>query len=396
MKVLYACQEMPSECRKSIFLAGPTPRHNNVVSWREEALELLEKHNYDGVVYVPEPQDGVWKNEYDDQITWERTARLYADAILYWVPRDLDTMPAYTTNVEFGDDYKTGKVFYGRPNGAPKTRYLDQIFKSSAPRDNMIHETLEDTILSTLKYLDVGALRRGGEVSVPLHIWKTKQFSEWYKSQRLSGNSLVDSEVLFTFWVGDKKEILFSYVMWVNVWIGKEQRFKSNEFVFSRTDISSIVAFYEPTDNFEDVEVVLVEEFRSPARNKNSKVVELPGGSSTNDKLDPLTVARDELYEETGLFIRDTDRFIHVDNRQISGVLSSHICNVYAIELEKNEIDKIKLLEQNNVVLGEAAHDEKSSSERLHVRVRKVSDLDETEIDWANLGIIHHALSVVN
>lgn len=39
---------------KSIFLAGPTPRENNDVSWRVEACKILEDNGFDGIVYIPE------------------------------------------------------------------------------------------------------------------------------------------------------------------------------------------------------------------------------------------------------------------------------------------------------------------------------------------------------
>lgn len=42
------------ECKKSIFLAGPTLRKEIVKSWRPQAIEILEELGFDGVVYVPE------------------------------------------------------------------------------------------------------------------------------------------------------------------------------------------------------------------------------------------------------------------------------------------------------------------------------------------------------
>ena len=40
--------------KKSIFLAGPTPRSKEVKSWRPEAIRLLKEKGFDGVVFVPE------------------------------------------------------------------------------------------------------------------------------------------------------------------------------------------------------------------------------------------------------------------------------------------------------------------------------------------------------
>ena len=52
---------------KSIFLAGPTPRDGNVISWRIEACKILEKLGFDGIVYVPEYSTWKPKENYIDQ-----------------------------------------------------------------------------------------------------------------------------------------------------------------------------------------------------------------------------------------------------------------------------------------------------------------------------------------
>jgi len=260
MQVVYALEPIPAEISQSIFLAGPTPRSDGreagIESWRVEALKLLEDLGYDGTVFVPEPKDKDWAENYDHQITWERICRIYSDVIVYWVEREIKYMPAFTTNVEFGDDFKTGKMFYGRPDSAPKTRYLDSLFKTS-PRDNTIHSTLIEVLTAAVNYLDGGAFRRGGEALIPLHIWKTKQFQSWYTSHKNVGNSIIDAEVLNTFWI---EEDVFSFMLWVNLWIAREQRSIDNEFVFSRTDTCSVVAFYdsgEEGEGLDELEVVL-------------------------------------------------------------------------------------------------------------------------------------------
>ena len=39
-------------------------------------------------------------------------------------------MPGFSTNVEFGYWMHSKKVIYGRPYGAPKTRYLDWLYRT--------------------------------------------------------------------------------------------------------------------------------------------------------------------------------------------------------------------------------------------------------------------------
>lgn len=130
---------------KSIFLAGPTPRDQDVKSWRPEAINILNSLNYDGVIYVPE-HEFEQKYGYIDQVSWEREALTSADVILFWVPREIKIMPAFTTNTEFG--YFIAKnpetVVYGRPDEAPKNKYQDWLYKHETGKEPL--KTLENTL----------------------------------------------------------------------------------------------------------------------------------------------------------------------------------------------------------------------------------------------------------
>ena len=114
---------------KSIFLAGPTPRGKDSISWRKEACKILESLGFNGVVYVPEYSSWKPKDSYVDQAMWEREALFESTVIVFWIPRYLPDMPAFTTNVEFGYWLHTGKVLYGRPGDAEKIKYLDWLYE---------------------------------------------------------------------------------------------------------------------------------------------------------------------------------------------------------------------------------------------------------------------------
>ena len=116
--------------KKSIFLAGPTPRGKEIASWRVDAVKKLEELGFDGVVFVPEYSTWIPKENYVDQANWEREALTEATVILFWIPRSLPDMPGFSTNVEFGYWMHSKKVIYGRPDGAPKTRYLDWLYET--------------------------------------------------------------------------------------------------------------------------------------------------------------------------------------------------------------------------------------------------------------------------
>lgn len=134
---------------RSIFLAGPTSRKGcTLLSWRVEALAILQKLGFEGKVFIPECRSGEWEDEkltdaaYDDQVAWEERHLEVVSVRLFWVPRSVE-WPAYTTNVEFGEFYdgRFGDCVYGRPDGAPKTRYLDAKWwrkHHTPPFDNLL------------------------------------------------------------------------------------------------------------------------------------------------------------------------------------------------------------------------------------------------------------------
>jgi len=149
VKVLYSDDEPFDGLTKGIFLAGPTPRKPEVPSWRPEAEEILFEAGFSGTVLVPERQNGSAKLSYDDQVDWERAGLSLAKAIVFWVPRNMENMPALTTNVEFG--YWVAKsperVVYGRPPDAPGTRYLDWLIKQEN-KDAVVYDTLQSVLMA--------------------------------------------------------------------------------------------------------------------------------------------------------------------------------------------------------------------------------------------------------
>lgn len=147
MIINYSDQEV-IKGKKSIFLAGPTPRGDNTISWRSDACKKLEKMGFDGVVYVPEYSTWKPKADYVDQAMWEREALTNATVILFWVPRSLPDMPAFTTNVEFGYWLHSGKVVYGRPDDASKIKYLDWLYK--VDYDKEPHNDLASLLIDAL------------------------------------------------------------------------------------------------------------------------------------------------------------------------------------------------------------------------------------------------------
>lgn len=384
MKVVYALEDLPEVINKSLFLAGPTPRDNDGNPWRQEALKLLEEKKYDGVVFIPEPRNGEWHREYDAQIEWEDLCLNVADCIVFWVPRDLKTMPAMTTNIEWGRWETSGKCILGFPPEAEKMSYMACYAKEEKIP---IASTLSETIDLGLSFIEKEAPRSGGDRYVPLYIWNTPQFQSWYETQTAVGNYLNSAKVLFTYHHVKRQFGLFLFILRANVYVAAESRIKAFDFLLARTDISSVL-LWKRNETIEDSEVVLVREFRPSVSNKNCYIVELPSGSTPDPKEnEPLHVAVEEVWEETGFAI-SPERLKFNMARQLVGPLSSHKSHLYSAELTEEELDWFK--GQADIVHGNV-----NSGERTFIEVRKVKDLFKNDdLDWSTLGqiiaVIYH------
>ena len=147
MKILYANEECENiEDYYSVFLAGPSVRDAETKSWRPELIQLLENNYYirtdNLLLLIPEPRSGEWLDQYFEQLEWEQKYLELADLLLFWVPRELKHMPAFTTNIEFGMYImNTDKdLIYGRPDSSPKNKYLDYCydkFRDAKPFNNL-------------------------------------------------------------------------------------------------------------------------------------------------------------------------------------------------------------------------------------------------------------------
>ncbi len=130
MKVIYSDQKIEGlDSEFSIFLVGPSPRQTGVLSWRPEALKILQDLKFNGIVLIPERSNKQVPIDYDDQIEWEFEGLEAVSIIAAWLPRQIPLMPGFTTNFEIGKYLDSGRLLYGRPDGAEKTRYIDYMYR---------------------------------------------------------------------------------------------------------------------------------------------------------------------------------------------------------------------------------------------------------------------------
>lgn len=384
MIIVYSTEAIPNSINKSIFLAGPTLRSNqqHLISWRDKALSILETLQYDGVVFIPEARNGNFDVlDYNTITDWETKCLNIADDIIFYINRDINEgVLGLTTNDEFGYWKESGKCTLVTPIGADSVRYQQ---KWAQDLKIPMYTDLYNGLKSILDGQGDGEIREAGLRYIPLSIYRLSQFQSWLSNIKAAGNYIQEAKVLKTFKAPNGK--IFAYVLWANIFITKEDRMKTNEFVVSRTDISSCMMYYFHPDPME-CEIVLVSEFRTPVNNGEGMVYELPGGSSIKNGVDPLDTVIEEVHEETN-FKLNKHKICSEGSLQLAATMLTHKCHLYSYELDNFELDQLK--SNQNKIFGNI-----QDSEMTYLHVFKVKDIiDKGLLDWSNIGMI---LKVLN
>ena len=153
--VIYAQQDLSKMVFPAIFLAGHTPRDEGVESWRPAMIAELQAQGFKGTILVPE-MEGEWSRdfEYGKQIDWEERALNECNVILFWIPRSLPYMPAFTTNIEFGMwlEKDPKKITLGWPKDAYKMNYIEYKAKEAFISIQHTMKELAEKTLYKVKY----------------------------------------------------------------------------------------------------------------------------------------------------------------------------------------------------------------------------------------------------
>jgi 8-oxo-dGTP pyrophosphatase MutT (NUDIX family) len=321
-----------------------------------------------------------------NQFVWERTQRARADEIIHWFPQTPAPPPGPVTDAWLGEDMDSGRVILGCPGSSDdalrRLRLLADDLKVPAAN------TLPETVTLALSRIGPGALRTAGKRDVPLLLWRTPSFRAWLTAQEEAGNALLGGRLSCTFRVGPNRSHVLLWAYTARVWIAAENRVKENEVVLGRPDLTSVVA-YRPSPRWDDTELVLVREFRSPARTLDAYIREVPGGSSFKPG-DPRTTAAAEFTEETGLPLSPT-RLQLVGTRQPAGTLSAHTQTVYAVALSAEELERLRT--------DTTGHGNADESEHTYVEVARLGDIllpnSPHAVDWSTVGVIVQAVQAI-
>lgn len=225
--------------------------------------------------------------------------------------------------------------------------------------------------------------RQGEELEIPLEIWRTPEFQYWYSTQRAAGNTLLGARVVWTFRSGRTIHAsLWYWALHVDMYVGAEQRRKSNEVVLSRPDIATI-ALFRPATVLSETPVILIREYRSPATTPDGYVWELPGGSGKPGE-DPTELVIRECKEETGLTL-SRDRLTYHGTRQLAATMLCHRAHLFSAQLSDKELTGLH--NKRGIPLGVAPN------ERTFVEILSIREIRERElVDWTTLGMIYKVL----
>ncbi|MFF4322750.1 nucleoside 2-deoxyribosyltransferase domain-containing protein [Streptomyces sp. NPDC001568] len=195
VRVVHVGQEPPESWAAAVYLCGPTPADPAEPSWRPDAVAAL-RSVWSGagrlVVFLPEPPAGGGYPAYPDQVAWEEDAMRRSDVILFWIPRDMTRLPGLVSNIKWGTWCDSGRAVLGAP---PEAERMDYLLHFAEALGVPVERTLAGAAGAALRAVGPGAVRTGGERSVPLTVWRTAPFRSWYAERGEAGHRLLDVRV---------------------------------------------------------------------------------------------------------------------------------------------------------------------------------------------------------
>lgn len=384
LSAVYATEPLPQAFWVSLFLAGPTQTSSDGESWRDEALRLLGSRGFDGVVLVPEGRPGRAELNADAACAWEDEALRHCDLILMWLPES--ALTDFRAVEQWGLLQRSGKIVLGT------NQRQGPLLRAAEKRRVPIARTLPELLALAQQLTRPGALRRGGERSVPLHLWRSPSFQSWFRALVSSGHRLEGVELEWAHRSRGVGRPPFLWAMRPRVQVRSERRQLTGEVVIGRADVSAAVLYHRPPGTPPgQTRIVVVREFRAAVRNRGGFAWMLPSGSAARageHSHDARATAAQEVFEETGLRIPiDALQPVPSFDRQLLASLTSHHAQLFRAALTPQQLEAAQKTAAAGKPLGA------SPSERCYVAVRTVDDLlGDPDVDWSHLGMILYAM----
>ncbi|WP_037919739.1 nucleoside 2-deoxyribosyltransferase domain-containing protein [Streptomyces xanthophaeus] len=193
--IVHVDEEPPTAWSAAVYLCGPTPTDPREPSWRPDAVAAL-RAGWAGegtlAVFVPEPSEGGGYPAYADQIRWEEEAMRLSDVVAFYIPRDMARLPGLVSNIKWGAWCDSGRAVLGAPPEAVRMEYL---LHFAGTLGVPVARSVEETVRAALDRIGPGVHRTVGERAVPLRVWHTGPFQQWYAQRRAAGDRLLDAHV---------------------------------------------------------------------------------------------------------------------------------------------------------------------------------------------------------
>ena len=380
MSLIRPGDSLPESWDRSLLLYWNSGRREDRVSWRDGVLGQLEHLGYRGVVFLADPDASYsggsqqWRQlEWLTRVcrmsdvmlsSWSAEANRQED--LYWL---LSSELLNLRKIVLQLDEQAADI-------------LTSLDIQPLRRIRIVHSE-RDAAVEVLRLLENAARRSGPERAIPLDIWQTSEFRNWYAAQHSAGNELKNADAVWAFRPGlGYVEPLWYWALQVGVRIHGENRTKVNEPVIGRPDIAATV-LHSRTLAVEDTEVVLVREYRVPAIGPGGYVWELPSGSGAAGE-DIVNVAIQECREEVGIDLVPS-RLRYHGKRQLLATMSCHQAHLFSAVMSQAELSQIQ--GSRGMARGVPPH-ERTFPEVLSVREILAQGL----LDWSMAGMLQLAL----
>ncbi len=376
LHAVYASDALPQAFAASLFLGG------GAGSWRQEALRLLAAQHFDGVVLLPEPRLPEVTLSTEALWAWEEEALRRCDFILMWLP--LESLHDFATVEKWGMWQRSSKLILGTP-------LREGTFLQTAARRRIpVAHSLSELVHLGQQLCRPGALRRQGECTAPLSLWRSPSFQSWLRALGRAGHRLDSLEVEWTYRAHGVGRPPFLWAIRPRIQVHGERRQLGGEVVIGRSDISATVLYHRAA-SLDSTLVVVVREFRAAVRNHGGFAWMLPGGSAARASErahDARATAAQEVFEETGLRLPPNQlEPVALGDRQLLASLSSHHAQLFRAALSDAQLALLQKTAASGLPLGA------TPSERCYVSVRSVAQLlADADLDWSQLGMLQYAL----